>query len=63
MNGIIDIEEYMPHVVREVICLKCLSRWIAVYPEKVLLKQITCQKCEQAGYVIATGQEIMEDEE
>ena len=41
MNGIIDIEEYRPHVVREVICLKCLSRWMAVYPEKMLLKQIT----------------------
>jgi len=62
MNGIIDIEEYMPHVVREVICLKCLSRWIAVYPEKVLLKQIGCPKCGFVGYVIATGQEIMEDE-
>ena len=53
----ISIEENMPHEVSEVICLKCLNRWIAVYPEKTLLKDLEC-KCGEVGYVIKTGQTL-----
>lgn len=49
------------YVVSEVICVKCGDRWISVRPEKMLLKEIECDKCG-SGYVIETG-EIMEKEE
>ena len=54
---VIDIAKNQPHTVCEVICLKCLKRWIAVYPEKTLLKELECS-CGSRGYVIKTGQEI-----
>lgn len=57
---IVSNEEYLPHEVSEVICLKCLHRWIAVYLSKTLLKELQC-KCGAVGYVIKTGQTIPED--
>ncbi len=51
------IEERLPHEVSELICLKCLDRWIGVYPEKTLLKDIEC-KCGAVGFVIKTGQTL-----
>lgn len=59
MADIIPIETNKPHVVSEVICVKCLKRWICVRPESVLLIDLECPNCGQ-GYVINTGQEIME---
>ena len=53
-----DITECMPHVVQDTVCLKCLYRWIAVYPEGTLLKALQCPECHEQGYVIATGQEL-----
>ena len=52
------IEDNLPHEISEVICLKCLKRWIAVYPEETLLKELQCPQCEEQGYVIKTGQII-----
>lgn len=57
---IVSNEEYLPHEVSEVICLKCLHRWIAVYPSQTLLKELECQ-CGEIGFVIKTGQTIPED--
>ena len=57
MSKVIDIETNMEHEVAELICLKCLDRWIGVYPSKVPLKEIEC-KCGAIGYVIKTGQTI-----
>lgn len=51
-------EEHTPYIVQELVCLKCLHRWIAVRPKGTLLKELECPKCEQKGKVIATGQEI-----
>ena len=39
----------------EVICLKCYHRWIAVFPQEVLLKELECPE-GHVGYVIKTGQ-------
>ena len=55
---IIDLDDYRPHEVSELICLKCLHRWIGVYPKSLLLKDIEC-KCGEVGYVIKTGQEYL----
>lgn len=57
MGEVINIEDKEPHEVSELICLKCLNRWIGVYPEKTLLKQLEC-RCGEVGYVIKTGQTI-----
>ena len=54
------IENNIPHEVSEVICLKCLHRWIAVYPTSTLLKQLEC-KCGAVGYVIKTGQTVEQE--
>lgn len=56
-----DIETYLEHEVSELICLKCLNRWIGVYPIDTPLKDIEC-KCGEVGYVIKTGQIIEENE-
>ena len=50
-----SIEKNLPHKVSEVICLKCLNRWIAVRPETVHLKALECE-CGKTGYVIETGE-------
>ncbi len=60
MGTISSIESNLPHEVAELICLKCLSRWIGVYPEKTPLKDLEC-KCGAVGYVIKTGQTIEVD--
>ncbi len=51
------LESSLEHEVAEVICLKCLNRWIAVYPQDTLLKDIEC-KCGFIGAVIKTGQTL-----
>ena len=58
-DNIVKLDEYRPHEVSELICLKCSHRWIAVYPEELLLKNIEC-KCGKKGYVIKTGQTLIE---
>lgn len=51
-----NIFDYTPHKVSEVICLKCLYRWIAVRPSETLLKTLECPYCRKSGYVIETGE-------
>jgi len=53
-NGI-DINENLPYKVSEVICVKCLRRWIAVRPQTVSLDILECE-CGEPGYVIETGE-------
>lgn len=60
MGTISEIEVNLPHEVAELICLKCLHRWIGVYPQSTRLKDLEC-KCGEVGYVIKTGQ-ILEEE-
>ena len=51
------IENETEYEVSELLCLKCLKRWIATYPSELPLKDIVCQ-CGEAGYVIKTGQTL-----
>ena len=51
------MEENIPHEVSEFICLKCFHRWLGVYPENTLLKDLQCP-CGEVGYVIKTGQTL-----
>lgn len=61
-DNIIDITENMEHEVSELMCMKCLKRWIGVYPVATLLKDIECE-CGEVGFVIKTGQMICEESE
>lgn len=61
MGKVIEYEKDMPHEVAELICLVCHKRWIGVYPQKTLLKDLEC-KCGSVGYVIKTGQTIESEE-
>ena len=61
MTNVVDIEENMEHEISELICLKCFSRWIGVYPTVTLLKNLEC-KCGAVGYVIKTGQSLSDSE-
>ena len=56
MGEIIDINDNIPHKVSEVICIKCLYRWIAVRPTTSKLKDLECAGCHKQGYVIETGE-------
>ena len=53
----IIIEDNIEHEVSELICLKCLNRWIGVYSSETPLNQLEC-KCGEIGYVIKTGQTL-----
>lgn len=55
-----NIEDNLEHEVAELICLKCLNRWIGVYPAELLLKNVEC-KCGEVGYVVKTGQTLPDD--
>lgn len=50
-------EEYDPHTVSELICVKCGRRWIGVYPSDVCLKNLKCPN-NHIGFVILTGQDL-----
>ena len=60
-SAVIDIENGMPHVISEVICVRCCRRWLAVRPEGTLLKDMECPGCHKTGAVIETGEEIDEE--
>ena len=51
----VDINALQPHEVCELMCVHCYDRWIAVFPQKSLLKDMVC-KCGKKGTIIKTGQ-------
>lgn len=61
MAKIIDINADKPHEVCELICVKCGYRYIGVYPQGTLLKDLECPNCGK-GYIIKTGQNIESEE-
>lgn len=60
-DGIVDIYDMKPYKVSEVVCLKCLRRWLAVRPEETQLKALECPYCGRIGFVIETG-EILDEQ-
>lgn len=59
-KNVIEFESKMPHKVSEVICVKCGYRCIDVRPADVLLKNLECDGCHKKGFIIETGQDIIE---
>lgn len=60
--NIIPIEVNMPHKVSEVMCVRCVRRWIDVRPVGLQLKDLMCAGCGQTGGVIETGEDIREED-
>ena len=60
MGKIMPFEKNMEHIVSELICIKCMERWIDVRPSNVWLKDVECPNCGK-GYVIMTGQELNDE--
>lgn len=58
-NKTLNRIEDQPHIVQELMCLNCKDRWIAVFPEKTLLKNLICN-CGAKGNIIGTGQVLHE---
>lgn len=52
---IVPIEERMPHRTTEVICLRCMYRYQAVWPTATPMKNLECPNCERVGFIIGTG--------
>ncbi len=60
MTNIFNIDDYIHHVVSELICIKCGKRIISCRPRELFLKKIECEKCG-SGYMIETGQILLEE--
>jgi len=56
-----NIEDNIPHELAELMCIKCGTRWIGVYPASTLLKDLQCP-CGLKGFVIKTGQTLNPEE-
>ena len=57
MSNIVDLTEHMPHRMAEVMCVKCLHRYMCVWPTATALKDLECKTCG-AGYIVMTGQPL-----
>ena len=53
----LDFEAELPHQTAELICLKCLHRYMGVWPVGTWLKELDCETCGP-GYVVKTGQDL-----
>lgn len=60
-NDIVNFDEYIPHKVSEVICVKCGKRWVSIRPTRTLLKELECPQCHEQGFVIETGEVVDTD--
>lgn len=58
-----DDKEDEPHLVAELMCVRCFKRWIGVFHYQTAYKDIECPQCHQQGYVIGTGQPLFEEGE
>ena len=59
-DNVVDLNAFKPHVVCELICVRCVKRWISVRPVGTLLKNMECPHCLAIGGVIMTGQPLEE---
>lgn len=59
-DKIININSKVQHEASEVVCLKCLTRWISVRPYNTRLVQLECPGCLEQGFTIETGETIFE---
>lgn len=60
-GDVINIEDAMVHEIAELMCHSCGHRWIAVYPQSTLLKELVCPECGKSGGAFKTGQTLDQD--
>jgi len=51
------------YTVAELICLMCLKRFVNVRPDGLLLKDMECPGCHKTGFLIETGEYLMDDQQ
>ena len=56
MGKIVNIDCMEPHLTGELICLLCGNRYIGTWNAKIPFKDLYCPSCNNAGYLIGTGQ-------
>lgn len=61
MSKLIELDDYRPHKVSELICVRCGKRFIGCRPVGLKLKDIDCEDCGP-GFIIETG-EVFDDEQ
>ena len=49
---VIAMNEYLPHDVSELICVRCGFKYIGLYPENTQLKNLECKQCGERRYLI-----------
>ena len=52
------IESNTPHSLGELMCVRCMTRFFAVWPTKMFLNDLVCPRCCElypVGSIIATG--------
>jgi len=62
-ENVIDIEANLPHEACELMCWHCGKRYIGLFPEQTLLKQLECPQCHRTGHMFKTGQTVIFDED
>ena len=55
---VFEFDDYIPHEVKELICIGCKYRFIDVSPCGLVLKDMVCPECGKTGYLICTGQDL-----
>ena len=63
MGKVIDMDEHIPYLTGELICVRCGYRGLNSWPEVTWLKQLECPECHNSGYMIGTGQLMPSPEE
>lgn len=58
-SNVVILDEHRPHVRSEVICVKCHYRAVAIFPARVLLRDIICGGCGEMEGLITTGCEAI----
>ena len=58
------LEMSHPYIVQELICIGCKKRSVNVRSnDGTWLKDLYCPYCEKKGFMIATGQELDDEQE
>lgn len=47
--------------IAEMICLMCLNRFVSFRPHGLLMKNMICPGCNRGGYLIETGEYMVEN--
>jgi hypothetical protein len=55
-DKVVSLDDARLHRTGEAICVRCLHRYVAVWPDTTPLRTLACPGCRVQGYVILTGE-------